>query len=429
MGSPRAAAPVLFATGLAAAGLAPAMAADLKAPPLTPRSEAVNACPEYGSGFIRLPGTDVCLKTTIDLTYEMKLDLATKDIYIETTRVAGNPLAFYEATPLSRTINRFSTRLDARVNFMTASKIGDMPVMTFTSLRSGPNLTAADARATTTPSDDVIRLDQAWIKYAGFTAGRHTSYFDFTPGYTYTGGYASSRTLNLFAFTRTFGSEASLSFAVEDSNDRRVQDGVWAAYGGQRLPDLVGQARWAPKWGTLHAAAALHEINDTVNARTVYGYAFNTGLELRKKWSELFGATAGETYGRVLLSGTYASGAIGYLGIPKFATDYVADITGKTEMTRGYSFVASYEHVWAPNFKTMATLSAYRVTSDMLNYNHAVRGMVAQLGAEYMPVSGLMVGVEADYFRDSVRGTYFGVPADKDKVGIFTAFAYIRRRI
>lgn len=423
----------LVTAGLAAAGIGlvpagPAVAADLKAPPLKLAAEAMRACPEYGPGFIRLPGLDVCLKSTIDVTYEMKLDLAKKDIYIETTRVAGNPLAFYEATPISRTIHRFSSRIDPRFNLMTVSKVGDTPVLTFSSFRSSADITAADSRSTPAPSSDGVRLDQAWIKFAGLTAGRHTSLFDFTPGYTYTGGYASSKTLNLLAYTHTFGTLGSISLSAEDATERKVQDGVWANYSGQSLPDLVGQARITPSWGIVHASGALREIRDGIAGRTGFGYALSSGIEVRRKWSDVFGASAGETYGRLLVSGTYANGAIGYLGIPKFGTDYVSDITGRIERTKGHSFVASYEHVWAANFKTTATLSAYRIGADMLNYTHAVRGMVAQVGAEYMPVPGLMVGVEGDYFRDSVRGTYFAVPATRDRVNIVTAFAYVRRR-
>lgn len=425
--------PISFAAlafGGAALVLTSAAAADLKAPPLQPGAAAdpVRACPEYGPGFIRLPNTDICLKAAIDITYEMKLDLATRDLNIETTTFAGNPIALYEIQRLGRDVDRFSTRLDGRINFTTVSKVGDEPVVTFVSFRSSPNTTAATIRDHGNQANS-LHVDQAWVKFAGFTAGRHASFFDFVPGYTYTGGYASQRNLNLLAYTKTFGKSGSVSVSVEDQTERRVEEGVWAAYGGQRMPDAVAQARWTPSWGMVHLGGALHHISDAISSRGAYGYAVNSGLEYRMKWGELLGAAAEGTYGRILVSGAYTKGALDYLGIPKFGTDYVTDANGRIERTTGYSAVVSYEHVWKPNFKTMVGFSSYGISADMINYNHRVRGMLAQVGAEYMPVPGLMVGVEGDYFRDSIKGTFFGVPAPREKVDIFTAFAYVRRRI
>ena len=406
-----------------------AQAADPKSPPLQKSDQPVMACPEYGAGFFRLPGHDICLKTSIDLTLELKADAATQDIYIETARVAGNPLAFYDRVKFDRTMDRTQSRVDPRLNFMAVSRIGDDPVVTFASFRTGQTLTAATARSTGTERSDQISVDQAWVKYKGITAGRHASFFDFTPGYTYSGGYASQRSLNLFSYTQTFGKVATLSLSVEDALERRVEDSVWAAYGGQRMPDLVAQARYLPSWGIVHAAAALHEIVDSVGNRSTMAYAANAGVEYRQKWADVFGASAADTYGRFLLNGAYTNGALSYLGIPKFGTDYVSDLDGRIVKTRAYSGVVSYEHVWKPNFKTTLSYSRYALRSDMTNFDFKVRGALAQVGAEYMPVPGLMVGTELNYFRDQVRGVYFGVPATRDRVDIFTGYAYIRRRI
>lgn len=409
-----------------------AAAADLKAPPLrgVATAQAVQSCPEYGPGFIRLPSADVCLKTTIDITAEMKLDLAHSDLYIETTTINENPVALYEKRRLTRDMDRSTSRIDGRLNVMTVGNLGGEPVLTYTSIRSSQNTTAATARSDHgTPANSDAYLDQAWIKYAGFTAGRHASFFDFSPGFNYTGGYASQRNLNLFAYTKSFGKLGSLSLSAEDQAERRVQDGVWAAYSGQRLPDVVGQARYTPSWGVVHIGAALHEINDSIAARSTFGYAANAGIEYRQKWADLFGPAAADTHGRILLSGAYTKGALDYLGIPKFGTDYVTDIGGRIEKTGGYSTMVSYEHVWKPNFKTTLGVSSYAIEANMANYRHKMRGLVGQAGAEYMPVPGLMVGVEGDYFRDSIKGTYYGVDATRDKVDFFTAFAYVRRRI
>lgn len=423
----------LKSVAMALAGLslsaATGFSADVRPLTAKPDAEPLRACPEYGPGFIRLPGTDVCLKASIDLTLEVKADMAQKDIAIETARVIDNPIAYYDKQKFDRADHRLISRVDPKLNFMTVSKIGDSPLISFVSLRSSTLLTAASARDHTGGTEQSMYIDQAWLKYMGFTAGRHASYFDFSPGYTYVGGYASQKNLNLLAYTYGFGSTGSVSLSVEDGLERRVQEGVWAAYSGQRLPDLVAQARFTPSWGMMHASAALHQITDGLTGKTDYGYALNTGVEYRQKWADLFGPSAADTYGRILLSGAYARGALDYLGIPRFGTDYVADVDGKIAQTSGYSAVLSYEHVWKPNFKTTIGYSIFALKSAMMNFNFKVSGSVAQIGAEYMAAPGLMVGAELDYYRDSVRGTYFGTAANRDTVGNFTGFAYIRRRI
>lgn len=401
----------------------------MRPPPAKPDAEPLRACPEFGPGFIRLPGVDVCLKASIDLTLEVKADMARQDVLIETARVVDNPVAYYDKQKFDRADNRLVSRVDPKLNFMTVSKIGDAPLISFVSLRSSTLLTAASARDHGGGTDQTMYIDQAWLKYMGFTAGRHGSYFDFSPGYTYVGGYASQKNLNLLAYTHGFGSIASLSVSVEDGIERRAQEGVWAAYSGQRLPDLVAQARFTPSWGMVHASAALHQITDGLTGRTAYGYAVNSGIEYRQKWADLFGPGTTDMYGRILLSGAYTRGALDYLGIPRFGTDYVADVDNRIRQTSGYSAVISYEHVWKPNFKTTIGYSIFAIESAMTNFTFKVRGSVAQIGAEYMPTPGLMVGAELDYYRDSVRGTYFGAAGNRDTVGNFTGFAYVRRRI
>lgn len=405
---------------------APSAAGDLKAKPQ--QAEPLRACPEYGPGFIRLPAMDVCLKTTIDLVAEVKADMAREDIYIETERLLGTPNARYEKVKFDRNDDRTISRVDPRIAFMTVTKVGESPLVSYFSMRFSPNLTAASLRDGG-HFDQSGTIDQAWIKYSGVTAGRHSSYFDFTPGYTYVGGYASQRTLNLFAYTHQFQNTGSISVSVEDANERRVADGFWAAYAGQRLPDVVAQARYTPKWGIIHASAALHQINDGLGGRTAYGYALSSGVEYRQKWSELFGAGSSDMYGRFLLSGTYAKGALDYLGIPRFGTDYVTGSDGRIDKTTGYSAVLSYEHVWRPNFKTTLAYSVFSLSSTLPDFEFKARGSLIQAGAEYMPVPGLMVGTEIDYYRDSVRSGLFGATGVRDTVGNFTGFAYVRRRI
>ena len=401
----------------------PAAAADLK--PAAP--EYVRACPGLGAGFVKLPGSETCVSLSGDILAEARFDMAHHDLYIETARIAGNPMAFYDRIRIGRNIDRYTPRLDARLNVLTATRIGEENLITFLSLRSGQQQTAANARDAGQFNADIYP-DLAWIKYAGLTAGRAPSFFNFSPGYTFSGGYASQRNLNLLGYTYDIGKIASVTASLEDGHERRVTDGVWSSNSGQRRPDIVVQGRFTPKDGLVHAAFASHEIRDAIGGQSRNAYAFNTGMEIRKKWSDIFGPTAGNTYGRLMVSGAWTNGALDYLGIPKFGTDYASDVDGRIRATRGRSTVVSYEHLWTPTLKTTVGWSTYDLKSRLTNFSYRVRGSVAQIGVEYMPVSGLMFGAEANYFRDKIRGVYFGVPATTDRVEIVTASVYARRR-
>ena len=127
-----------------------------------------------------------------------------------------------------------------------------------------------------------------------------------------------------------------------------------------------------------------------------------------------------------------------YLGAPFFASDYVAGVDGKLRLSSGSSGLISYEHLWTPNFKTTATLSAYSLHSSSdksliggvpFDFDYKVRGWQAQVGAEYMPISNLSFGSEVSFSRDRASGSYSSVAATPIKVGVWGMYFYIRRRI
>jgi hypothetical protein len=313
---------------------------------------------------------------------------------------------------------------------MAVSPFADDILVGFVSIRSGIDPTPADQRTPLTPAATrSAALDQAWVAAGGFTAGLRQSFFDFSSGYTYTGNYASQRVTNLIAYQHSIDKTAAVAVSLEDGSLRRYQEGVLASYGAQRFPDVVVRGRWTPSWGAVHAAAALHPINDAITNDRELGYAFNAGLEYRQKWSELFGPAAGETFGRFILTGAYAKGALDYLGIPRFSTDYVADETGKIVPTTGASGLVSYEHVWRPNFKTTASLALYGTRTELMNFEWKTQGLLAQVGAEYLLAPGATIGAQVDWYRDWVRGRYFGLPGEPAEVSFVNAFLYMRRRL
>jgi hypothetical protein len=417
---------ILAATGLAAAQSAPLLPAGKAAEAPQP----VMACPGLGSGFFLIPGTETCLRLGADILVEAKGDFVGKDISIETRRlstpVPNTPVALYSATDQSHSADHYSQRNDSRVTLTAVSLVNGTPIVSYVSLRNGYTFTAADIRSRT-QANTAVGVDQAWISAMGVTAGLRPSVFDFSTGVTYSGGYASSRVLNQIAYEKSFG-QASVAISAEDGRSRRYQEGVWASYEGQKSPDIVLRGRYSPDWGMVHVAGALHPYGDALTGKDSIGWAANAGIEYRQDWGVLGGGKGGP-FGRFQLTAAYADGALDYLGVPRFATDYVADSDGTLRNTKGASASLSYEHVLRPNLKATAGLSVYETRSNLLDFTWKTRGALAQLGIEYNPASGTYVGAELNYYWDQVRGVYFAVPGDPAKADFVTAMVYLRRTL
>ena len=223
-----------------------------------------------------------------------------------------------------------------------------------------------------------------------------------------------------------------------------MEDGLLAAYGQTYRPDVVAQARFGTPNLLLHVGGALHEIHDVAAwdccyspDHTLWGAAATAGGEYRFKWSNVFGPAAGDTYGRLLLQVAAARGAIAYLGIPFFATDYVVGGDGDLKETTGYSAVASYEHLWTPTVKSSITYSVFGTSeaSDMellgpsepMWFDVKVRGALLQGGVEDMIQPGLTIGAEAGYTWTTATGNYAGASSAPLSVSFPNVAAYVRK--
>jgi hypothetical protein len=141
----------------------------------------------------------------------------------------------------------------------------------------------------------------------------------------------------------------------------------------------------------------------------------------------------------------YTQGAIGYLGIPFFATDYVIGGDGTYHRSKGWSALISYEHMLARNVKLNLNASYFSVSMQSspeqvipeldphvqplpgLYFDVDVRGSVLQAGVEYMPMPNLTLGVESGYTITEAEGRYVGVQGEKERVGFPHVGVYVRR--
>ncbi len=287
------------AAGLCA--VAGAQAADLpmrKAAPV----EYVRVCTAHGAGFFYIPGTDTCLRVGGRARFEAQYF---SHLSRNTSQSGYRGLGRLNID--ARTATPYGT-LRAFVRFEIASRTGGQ-------LKSGTqeryaNAFPATGQDTVGQAQKYVDVDEAFIQFAGLTAGRAQSFFDFYAGdleFVGAGIYSNANT-NLLAYTATFGGGFSATLSMEDPVFRRnpvfaqgviggaglaaaapgSQSGInflsgaipVAAVGavfdsagrpivaanldvGQRsrLPDFVGALRYDGAWGSAQVMGAVHEIN------------------------------------------------------------------------------------------------------------------------------------------------------------------------
>ena len=144
-----------------------------------------------------------------------------------------------------------------------------------------------------------IVLDKAFIQFAGITAGRATSFFDFYAndlGWFGIGGGSDRASTNLLAYTASFGSGWSATLSLEDPVERRypvvTNVGSRGSHGGRALfsgaaapipgynpitglpinsafvgqqqrnamPDIVAAVRVNKPWGWAQLSGIIHQI-------------------------------------------------------------------------------------------------------------------------------------------------------------------------
>ncbi|MGD0187954.1 MAG: porin [Roseiarcus sp.] len=418
----------------------------------------------YGSKFFQLGDTGFCGKAGYDVMGFVAKDFAAWDIAMvgqrlpSMTYAAGVPVLFYYNRNFGAQTFYPYPGVDAQVNFMAARQTEAGPLVAFVNLRlAGQFQSTLDGGLSYVPNNAVNGsvleglVDQAWVRLGGLEAGIQPSMFGFARwGYSITPGYSSLVDTPAISYTYrvdnigSTGNAASASVAVEDPSRRDMADGVLARYAAARSPDFVAQARFGTPSLLLHVGGALHEIRDEAAAdccsspvNSMWGEAATVGGEYRIKWSDLFGGAAGDMYGRLMIQAAAARGTIGYLGIPFFATDYVADADGAIHPTVGYSGIASYEHLWTPTLKSTLTYSIFDTSETSgvedlapgvpMWFDVRVRGSQLQAGVEDMLQPDLMVGAEAGYTWTTASGSYAGASAASLQVGYPTVAVYLRK--
>ncbi|WP_342105294.1 porin [Methylobacterium sp. SI9] len=394
----------MLGSAAAFAAVGAAHAADLpikKAAPI----EYVRVCSAYGAGFFYIPGTDTCLRVSGRARFEggYMTSSSRQGTGGDTSGYQGRMRINLDA----RTQTAYGT-LRAFVRLDAGARTGYSGIGTSgTQARIGQayNATGVDEIGR---AQQFVNVDKAFIQFAGLTAGRASSFFDFyAHDFEITGNTAGSdiASTNLFAYTATFGNGLSATLSVEDPVYRR--SGIFAPTGGtsplapvvvaynrlgvpvaasnvdvvqrERLPDFVGVLRLDQAWGSAQISAATHELNvgnmatsvpganvAIAHTRSVQGWAVQGGLKVNAP----FVAPGDALY----LQGAYGDGADMYTGYSNWAGSYntygasgtiqgqkflqyfsdatVNPFTGQLQTSQSFSAVGSYLHYWSPEWRS-----------------------------------------------------------------------------
>jgi hypothetical protein len=225
-------------------------------------------------------------------------------------------------------------------------------------------------------------LNAGYVQWAGITAGKHGSFYDYLAGGdTWKDFFSpdhSGTPINLLAYTASFGGGFSATISLEQNESiNNVKFAyvngtsttfTWLASGtqlGVRAPDIVASLDVTQSWGGAHLAGVAHNIrveDSSGNDLDTWGYGVIGGVTFNLPM-----LSAGS---KIAFQGAYAHGAIGYSGVTSPAwgeqdqgfntngngtlfqmTDVIANGKGTWDLSNAWSAAAQLTWKVSPNFE------------------------------------------------------------------------------
>jgi len=354
-----------------------ARAADLPERQAAP-IEYVRICDAYGTGFFYIPGTETCLRVggmaLAELrSFDPSFSIVGPLFYGNGAPHLGAgfvPLPSQYSNARSRDATDFAALGRVELDARTQSPLGTLRSFIRVDSFYGSNGSAAlgslgsqaatfNTTAGTSASRETTIVSRAFIQFAGLTAGRAQSMFDFyADAINFKSLRGSNALVSLLAYTATFGNGFSGTLSFEDQPDRRAAIGSTIASktaapiniggvsatsfqaqpAGSRVPEIVANLRDDQPWGAVQLSAAAHQVNAslfgasalTTPAATVagstpayafpaltsnsYGFAVQGGLQLNADY-----LSPGDKF---WLQAAYEKGAFGYIAGNNLAYSY-----------------------------------------------------------------------------------------------------------
>jgi len=274
-----------------------------------------------------------------------------------------------------------------------------------------------------------VLLDKAFIQWGPITAGKAHSFFGlYDADYANTifaGYFGAQGDANLLAYTAVFGGGFSATLSVEDGRDHRagllfeneVEVGA-GVYGGQSMPDIVGNIRLDQSWGKVMLSGAVHEIRygagniavvDPDTDLLVPGPTVITDIDADYGWAAALGVAVNLpflTNSYIVVEGTYADGAGDYLTGPNDAIFSTADdgTFGNTDLQKGWSVTGEIGIGFTPSLQFVAFASYLDVDSidaigdgAFFTADDERQSWVVGANATYTLTPGLTIAAEVSY--------------------------------
>ena len=433
---------LLLGSAVAVIGAASAQAADLplaKAAPV----DYVRVCDWTGAGFFYIPGTDTCLEVGAVLRSEFAF-INNSRIFVPTTIgsasaksiIAGrerDETGFYARARLNldtRTQTAYGT-LRAFIQYQITRLQGNFGIG---GISGGTNTFANQGG-----NDATLR--RGFIQFAGITAGRVQSFFDFyADNYNYEGIANSDIAQNVFAYTYQVGGGLAATVSIEDRNARDLPQNLGSItggpngvvspvrYAGETIPDIVGVLRYDHAWGSAQLSGAYHDLTSSqgtgqaISKADADGFAVQGGLRIKLPmlaagddlWLEgayqqgAYLYTDSGAYMSASANAGYAVGGFLHVDRDAIAVHPAGTPAGfyRLQESHGFSAMAAINHYFTPNFHDVL-FGSYIQTSygAAKNIDWTLGGLgdasEYRVGNQFLfdPVKNLEIGLEFDYIH------------------------------
>jgi Porin subfamily len=383
------------AAGLVAVSAGQAADLPVKAKPV----QYVKVCSLYGAGFYYMPGSDICLKIGGYMRAET--------VYHSNGNFAGGPTA---GDVNNRTTNEFLMRARAYITADAREQTAWGTARAYLAV----GVATTDVGNSLNPS--ILGFNRAFVQWAGITAGISQSFYEFFEGFLvgyrgYTPGSGTGDTgWWVWAYTAQLGNGVSATISAEQRRMTQIigtTDGnlfiaaplgtpsiaggiagnqtttIGLGYGGEQVPDIVGNIRLDQSWGGAQIMGAAHEVNATYyGASTISNGLSETGHP-GDQWGWVAGAGLRLNFPMIARGDffqsqfNYTHGGLRYLNQVNNAPNYFMERGGNfgfgilsdcvfsstsapvggpvvngtgCNLTTGWQVYASYEHYWTPQF-------------------------------------------------------------------------------
>jgi hypothetical protein len=271
-----------------------------------------------------------------------------------------------------------------------------------------------------------VQVDKAWVTWAGLTAGKVESFFDY---YKFDGAvnsdmdlFAADQSVNALAYTATFGGGFSATISIESPINTVAATPYGLGYAisadGDRSPDLVASLDLKQGWGDAHVAGLLHEVRAQYNGtgtsaypyatKDAWGWGVNGGVTINLP---SFGAGADFKATATYTEGDYGQSGVGspwYLNLGGVVNngatgDIVYDGTS-WEKPKIWTVGAGFDIPIGPTFKISPEASYADVKITTPTGSYLSKNWQAFLGGatfEWVPVHNLAFDLDLLYENGS----------------------------